>query len=43
MPAANLPAASVPAIVSEPIYHISRPVFTFLLVKIVFSIVKLLT
>ena len=40
---ASLPAAGVLAVVGGPIYHISRLVFVFPLVKIVFLIVKLVT
>ena len=40
-PVVDMPVASILAVVSGPIYHISRPVFAFPLVKIVFLIIKL--
>ena len=43
VPAVGLPGTDVLAVVGGPIYHISRPVFAFPLVKIVFLIVKLIT
>ena len=43
VPAVGLPGAGVLIVVSGPIYYISRPVFDFPLVKIVFLIVKLIT
>ena len=43
VPAAGLLGAGVLAVISGSIYHISRPVFAFLLVKIVFLIIKLAT
>ena len=43
MPAVGLPTTGVLTVVDRPFYHISRPVFAFLLVKIVILIVKLVT
>ena len=43
MPAAGLPTTGILAVVVGAFYHISRPVFAFSLVKIVFLIVKLVT
>ena len=43
MLAASLPATDVLTVISGLVYHISRLVFTFPLIKIVFLIVKLVT
>ena len=43
MSAADLLEIGIPTVVDRFFYHISRPIFVFLLGKIVFLIVKLVT
>ena len=43
VPAAALLITGILTVVSELFYYISRPVFVFLLIKIIFLIVKLVT